>query len=166
VASSAGLNRVGARGGEVLLSLQPGSPAGDLDSGIQAPEGIGFSKWAFQMIGAGATAAGYTVTLYGTLDPAAYDDAFGRPYGGTGSRLLQVTAQGRGYTGLPATSWFPLPAPSEQSGTGVITNPMISGSASIMFCTMPLVAVRAKAVVATGGGAPTNPIQVLVFGVP
>lgn len=166
MASSAGLNRLGARGGEVLLSLQPGSPSGDLDSGIQAPEGIGFSKWVFQMIGAGSSAAGYNVTLYGTIDPAAYDLVWGRPFGGTGSRLPQIAAQGKGSLNLPATSWFQLPGPSEQSGTGNMSNPLISGASNVLFTTLPLVAVRGVATILTGGSAPTNPVQVLVFGVP
>jgi hypothetical protein len=164
MASSAGLNRLGARGGEVLLTLQPGSPAGDLDSGIMAAEGIGFSKWVFQIIGAGSSAAGYTVTLYGTIDPAAYNAVWGYP-GNPAQNIPAIAASGMRYKGLPSTSWFQLPGPSEQSGTGNMSNPMISGISNTLFTTLPLVAVRATAVISTTS-VPTSPVQVLVFGVP
>jgi hypothetical protein len=159
MASGAGLNRLGQNGGEVLLSLAPGAtavatpltaygtvgvPGTSNDSGAVMWEGIGFTKWVFQFIG-GIT--GYTVTLYGTIDPAA------RPNG-------QPIAKGS--TAIPATSWFVLPGPSEQGGTGTINNP-ITGTNPLFTASLPLVAVRA---VVTAIATPTGQGAVIGFAVP
>jgi hypothetical protein len=160
MASGAGLNRVGQNGGETLLVLNPSSAAyttpyngygviGGNDSGCVMWEAIGFTKWTFQFIGLGANVAGYTVQLLGTVDPSA------RPYG---------QPLPKGSTALRASSWFPLPGPSEQSGTGVISNPMVSGVTPAAFtCSIPLVAVRA---VLTTIGSPTAGTSVVGFAVP
>jgi hypothetical protein len=163
VASGAGLNRVGARGGEVLLTLSPNSTS--LDSGTQMSEAIAMKTWTFQIIGPGAAAAGYTVTLYGTIDPAAYDNVFGRPGPDPVTGAPAVKASGKGNLLVPATSWFALPGPAEQGGTGTMTNPMVSGTSNILQVSMALVAVRAVAVIGTAP-APTLGIQVLGFATP
>lgn len=127
-------------------------------------EGIGMKTWQFQMIGAGATASGYTVTLYGTFDPAAYNLYY--RLGQYAPNLVAPNTTGRGSVLLPSTSWIILPGASEQSGTGLSQNPMTSGSggftSQVLVVSLALVAVRAVASVAT----PTGDIQVLGFAIP
>jgi hypothetical protein len=122
--------------------------------------GKGFSKWVFQMLGPGAAAAGYSVTILGTIDPGilASVNMMTQPNTfGSGSDL----AGNR--TVIPATSWFALPGPSEQSGTGTIANPMVSGTTTVFICALPLVAVRA---VLTTIGTPTANMYVAGMAIP
>jgi hypothetical protein len=165
-ASGAGLNRVGLRGGELLLSLLPASTGAALDSGIQMTEAIGFKDFAFQFIGPGAQTVGYSVTVYGTLDPAIYvaGQPVGQPTQNVNGVNITPTGKGSSPTAL-LTSWFILPGPSEQGSTGVMANPMLSGTAPILRVNWPLVAVRAVATILTGGSAPTNGVQVVCFAV-
>ena len=165
MASNTGMNRIGNLGGELLLSLTPTSSGVGLDSGIQMTEAIGCKEFTFQLVGPGANAAGYSVTCYGTTDQAAY--AYGKAVNPSQPTIVYpntpaqqtIYGQGKGSTALPITSWVVLPGPSEQSGTGVMGNPMVSGSAQILKVTLLLVAIR---VVATLTG-PTLPVQVLCF---
>jgi hypothetical protein len=109
-------------------------------------EAIGFTKFTFQAIG-GVT--GYTITFYGTIDPAA------RPNG---------IPLAKGSTAVPASSWFVLPGPSEQSGTGGINNPINTTTGNnLLTCSLPLVAVRA---VITAVSTPTGSGAVIGFAVP
>ena len=121
----------------------------------------------FQIIGPGATAAGYTVSVYGTIDPAAYlaysasggqdfistytvkDNAVLPPYG---SALA-----------IPASSWALLDAPSQQAGTGAVANPMVTGTSTVMVVSGAWVAYR---VVLTTVSAPTSACAVYGFGIP
>jgi hypothetical protein len=160
--SQAGQNRVGSRGGVSLLSLVPGSAGAALDSGIQMCEAIGFKTWQFQFLGAGSQASGYSVTVYGTFDRTAYEIYFPSYDGPNGSYYAQA-GTGRGSTLLPATSWFQLPGPSEQSGTGLSLNPVVSGTSQVLVASLGLVAVRA---VATIIGTPTNGVTFVGFAIP
>lgn len=151
MASGAGLNRVGQRGGVLLLAnidstvvayTTPQTGYGVImsnDSGAQMLEAIGFTKWTFQLIGGGNP----QVTLFGTVDPAVYET-------------------GRGSTVCPATSWFQLPAPSEQSGTGGVSNPLGVNGVILLTCSLPLVAVRAVLTTAASSGV----ASVIGFAVP
>lgn len=174
MASGAQLNRWGNAGGVLLLPLLTSASAAVAspltaygtttgptpnDSGAYVSP-IGMSKWTFQIIGAGANAAGYSVTIYGTTDRVAYTAwSAAMNVGGTafGGGIDGITA------GIPASSWQVLPGPSDQSGTGSVTNPMISGSATWFTANIPLVAVRA---VLTTIGSPSNSISVSAFAVP
>jgi len=66
-------------------------------------------------------------------------------------------------TAVPAFDWFVLPAPSEQSGTGAVANPLVSGGTTLLIVSMALYGVRA---VLTTLGAPTLPINVTYSAVP
>jgi hypothetical protein len=118
-ASGAGLNRIGQRGGVPFFVSNAGtaqavSASGTTDSGIQMLEGIGYTKWAFQLLG---TFTGFSVAVYGTIDPVIYTSLYSNP-----NDNLDIY---RGSTSLvPSTSWFLLPAPSEQGGTGAVNNPL------------------------------------------
>lgn len=172
--SGAQLNRWGKNGGILLLPLLTsastavGSPLTAYgtttgptpnDSGAYISP-IGMSKWTFQLIGAGANTAGYTITIYGTTDPAAYASFSAPLNSGTA-----ITGGTDGVTsGIPASSWQVIPGPSDQSGTGAVSNPMISGAATWFTANIPLVAVRA--VLTTLTGSPSSSISVVGFAVP
>jgi hypothetical protein len=164
MASSAGLNRVGLKGGETLLKLTANSAGTALDSGLQMAEAAGMKTWQFQFDGLGSTTVGYTVTLYGTFSRSAYD--IYHQLGNYTPTLVNPATTGRGSTLLPLTSFFVLPGPSEQSGTGLSLNPMVSGGAaftsSVLVVSMALTFVRAIAVVT---GTPSD-VEVIGFAIP
>lgn len=123
------------------------------DSGPLAVEGIGFSKWAFQLSQVGATAlSGYSVSIYGTISPLAYS-AWQQKSSGTAGDAIVV----------PTTDWFLLPAPDEQTGTGISTNPIVATGVVLPYNLSPLVAVRA---VVTADATPAGTLQVYYFGIP
>jgi hypothetical protein len=159
MASGAGLNRVGQNGGEAILTVNPTTAAyatplagygtvGSNDSGTVFWEAIGFTKTAIQLIGPGATAAGYTVSVYVTLDPAA------RPGG-------QPVAKGS--TLVPATSWAVPPSQAAGGAAGGDALPLVTGTNTLAFISGPFVALR---VVCTATATPTAAITVLAFAVP
>jgi len=167
-ASSSVLNRVGQYGGELLVWVPP-SASGTIDSGVQMMAAFGYKDWTFQVIGPGAQTAGYSVSCYGSIDQVI--TVLGRPLDSESitaykySTLQQkVTPQGQGYAGSLslATSWSLLPGPSEQGGTGIMTNPIVTGTNSNQFLrvAMPLAAVR---VTVTISGSPSGGIGVLCF---
>lgn len=169
--SGAGLNRAGLLGGIPILTVAttatPIAVAAALasygtigvnDSGGVLHSAAGFTKWDFQLIGVGSNAAGYSVTLLGTTDPALLNFVYTKgPTSGVSMDLCAVTA-------APASSWFVLPAPSEQSGTGAVTNPLVSGSGGgVLQVNMLLYAVRA---IVTANAATISPITVIASAVP
>lgn len=161
MSSSAGLNRWGPNGGFPFFFGNRSGTATDLpqtlgasgsvDSGPIGVEAIGFSKWGFQLIQYGSTAlTGYSATIYGTLDPIAY-------------RAWQAAIQGLAAVTVPATSWFILPSPAEQTGAGVSTNPITQTGVVLPYNLSPLVAVRC---VLTTDGTGAGTANVVGFGVP
>lgn len=166
--SGAGLNRYGTLGGVPILTIPSGASAlaaplagygtiGQNDSGGVAHAAAGFTKWTFQLIGPGAGSAGYTVSLYGTVDPALLQYVY--TTGPSSGQPMDTCAT----TAIPASSWFLLPAPSEQSGTGQVGNPLVSSGAQLLIVSMDLIAVRA---VLTTIGAPTKSVTVLASAAP
>ena len=162
MASGAGLNRVAQQGGKPLLLIDITATAvstpltgygtiGSNDSGLVMLEAIGFTKWAFCLVG---NTTGQSVTIYGTLDPIA-SQAWNTPHNGP-------KGGPDGSTVVPAGSWFKLPGPSEQTGTGGISNPLVAAT-PLLNVSMPLVAVRA---VLTVTSSPAGDCQVLGFAVP
>lgn len=152
--SGAGLNRVQA----VILSCGTNTTAvasplagygtiGVNDSGLQLCEAQGFTKWTFQLLGGGT---GYSVSLYGTSDPVAI-----------GQWRASFNPQAPKYT-LPASSWFLLPGPAEQTGTGTIANPMTGTNPQFQF-SGALLGIRA---VLTASATPSGVISVSVVAVP
>lgn len=126
------------------------STSGTFDSGPIATEAIGFSKWAFQMVQIGTTSVtGYSATIYGTIDPEAYI---------AWQRQIQTGQT----TSINANSWFKLPAPAEQTGTGTSTNPITALGTVLPYNLSPLVAVRC---VLTASAA-TGTVQVYAMGIP
>ena len=109
--SEAGLVRMGSSGPKVILTTAGASG----DSGPTCQEAKFWTKWAFSLAG---TFTGYSVMIYGTMDPA--------------------TAVGNG------SNWFEIPAEAVQSGTGVEANPLTSNVQSLSY-DRPLLAVRALA---------------------
>lgn len=161
MASGAGLNRVGQYGGRLLLSASTAvtpvatpltgyGTIGGSDSGPIMWEGIGFSKWGFQILGGGT---GYSVSVYGTLDPVLFKYLDTPGTAGTPQALALI---------VPASSWFLLPAPSSETGTGADANPMVAANPT-MLASRPLVAVRA---VVTATATPTGVISVVGFATP
>jgi len=161
-------------GGQTLYNGLPYPVAGfGNDSGWYAsPKGL--SKVTFQLIGPGATAAGYSVSVYGTIDPAAYwTYVYGKQnptanlaVGGVAyaGGMDGFSSSGNGYyPGVPATSSVLLPGPAEQSGTGTVGNPMVSGTSTMLQVSGAFLAYR---VVVTTVGSPSNPIQVIGWAIP
>ncbi len=147
------------------MKLTANSSGTALDSGIQMAEAIGMKTWQFQFTGAGGIIAGYSVTLYGTFDRNAYD--IYHQLGDYTPNLVAASTTGRGSLLLPATSWFVLPGPSEQSGTGLSLNPMVSGAggftSQVLVVSMALTAVRAVGVVT---GTPASDVSIIGFAIP
>jgi len=176
MASGAGLNKIGSNGGVILLDnitssvttvvapLAAYGTMGANESGGKMTEGIAFSKWVFHLVPLTSTAlSGISVTVYGTISPFAYLTFQGVVVNGQ-TPFPIVPQQGPnfapGYTnatgfvpGIPPWEWFPVPGPSEQGGTGNISNPL-TASSPLLFSTLPLVAVRVVVTSAlTGAGA-------------
>jgi hypothetical protein len=152
--SGAGLNRVQA----VILSCNvntavvaaPLTAYGTLnvnDSGLVLCEAQGFTKWTFQLLGGGT---GYSITLYGTSDPVAL-----------GQWRSSFNPLAPKYA-LPASSWFILPGPAEQTGTGTIANPITATAPSFQF-SGSLLGVRAAL---TTSATPSGVVSVSVVAVP
>lgn len=182
MSSGAQLNRWGTGGGVPLLNLTASATAvsspltaygtlGVNDSGAFVTP-IGLQTYTFQIIQpplgtpapTGAVApTGYEVTIFGTIDPIAYQayelnggsDAF-TSVTGTNGPLYAVTLA------VPATSWAPLPGPSEQTGTGTSANPM---TATGMFFQAKIALVAVRAVLTAVNSAAGNAI-VYGFAVP
>jgi len=115
-------------------------------------EAIGFKTWSFQHLG-GTT--GYSVSIYGTIDPALY-------------KYLDTTESANFNpatlaTIVPASSWVLLPSPAENTGTGTVANPMVSGTSNFLQFSGTLVAVRA---VLTATTTPTGTGTVVGFATP
>ena len=107
------------------------------DSGARMQEARNYTKWQFQLLGGGSN---YQVTLFGTVDNAAYA-AWMYTMKGLNSPLGSAT--------LPASSWFPLYAPADQTGSYSPANPMTSTNPSMQF-NGGLLAVRAVLTGSTG----------------
>lgn len=145
------------------------NPTVGTDSGIQMLQAAGYTKWTFQLVGPGVTAAttaAFSISIYGTIDPNILQQSY-QTAGNYPSSVGKDPSFTASLTAIPATSWFLLPGPSEQTGTGSITNPLTTAAAgpTILTASMPLVAVRAVLT----GTAPTTgtaPIIVLGFAVP
>lgn len=160
-----------------ILHLNPSSVAlsapltqygtiGGNDTGLIMLEARFFTKWGFQMCPEEyplttpnnvALVAGYAVTIYYTISKVAFKAQtnqqlpFASPTGANGSTLI------------PAGSWWPLPAASDQSGTGADYNPLTSdgpvlaGSRFAVGFRAVLTAVTGTpsgGVIIYGGGAP------------
>jgi hypothetical protein len=143
------------------------------DSGGALAEARGFTKWTFSLINIGTVAlAGYTVTLYGTVDPNANQTWWyacqGRTPSGTSAlpaggvpNALGSAAQGY-YPGIPTSSWFVLPGPSEAGTGGGIANPL-TPTTPIFTVNLPLNMVRA---VVTANSAATGTFNVAAQAIP
>lgn len=183
MASGAGINTVGNLGGLPLLTVSSGASAVSSptttygtnsgaptaaglatfgnDSGVIMLEAKGFTKWTFQIIGAGKSAAGYTISIYGTTDPALLRLAY-QTAGTTSGQMGQQPDLMNSLTAIPATSWDLLPM---QATTGGATegNPLVTGTNTIGMYSGAIVAVR---VVLTATSGTPSPITVLGFAVP
>lgn len=167
--SGVGIIRWGSNGGVVVLSNVPATATavaspfaaygtiGLNDSGAYAT-GAGFGKWAFQIVGPGANVAGYTFSVYGTIDPAAYTAYTAAMRGGGSFQSLPEPFT----AGVPTTSWSVVPGQAS-TGTGVDANPLVTGVNTFIIIGAPLVAIR---VVLTAVAAPTQPVSVIGFAVP
>ncbi len=155
--SGSGLNRVNA----TILSVNASAAAvssplsaygtiGVNDSGMALNEARDFKKWNFSLSGGGT---GYEISVYGTNDPIAYAawrQAFNPGY------------YPGGVVVLPATSWFLLPGPDQEAGTGPMANPMTQ-TAPMMEFSGSILACRAV-LTATSGAAGVVNVNVEVQG--
>jgi hypothetical protein len=126
---------------------------------------IAFTKFGFQIIGPGATAGGWTVGVYGTIDKDAYA-LYSQAYATTGVGTFGAAQPtGEPFKTIPATSWALLPALAVQTGTGGESNPMVSGpgGAIVFVGGGPLVAIR---ICIIGASSPAGVISVDGFAVP
>ena len=136
--SSAGGNRILVP----ILKLRPSATAvatpltgygtiGGNDSGLVLVEAQFWTKWGFQLCpeeveqpatpNNTALPSGYAVTIYYTLSRYVQ---FAQQTRST--QPLQTPADATGSTLVPAGAWWPLPGPSDQSGTGADYNPLTS----------------------------------------
>lgn len=119
------------------------------DSGARLVEARNFTKWNFQLLGGGT---GYSVTLYGSNDTTAYF-----------AWCFSFNSQSPyGNIVCPASSWFPLYAPSDQSSPFAPANPMTATNPSMQY-NGGLIAIRA---VLTGSATPSGVVSVAVSAEP
>lgn len=141
-----GAVRVPQFGGRVMAVNATAGSA--IDSGVQFLDANGYPRFAFQLLG---TFTGMSATFFGTFDPALY--AFYLANIGT----WQGQALGAGGGGIlvpPATSWFQLPAPSEQGGAGTVSNPLTTAG-TVLEIRVPVMAVRVVITAAAATGTCT-----------
>lgn len=107
-------------------------------SGPVGAEAQRFTKWVFHLgpnPEGSALPTGYTVSIYGTNDGNAINDE-ALVVSATGVPTYQtVGAPNANYPapGASGESWFLLPAESEQSGTGLMTNPLTAVGNSLYY---------------------------------
>jgi hypothetical protein len=99
-------------------------------------EARNFTKWNFQLLGGGT---GYQVTVFGTNDTQAY---FAWMYSFNPQSPF-------GSASTPASSWFPLYAPADQSSAYAPANPLTNANPSMQY-NGGLIGIRA---VCTGSSA-------------
>lgn len=112
--------------------------AAAVDTGpILAQQASGWRNWVLSFIIAAGAGTGYTVTWYGTIDPAT---AYGVP----------ATAA----YGASAANWIQLPAPAvETTGdTSLWTNPQTVANTAV-YCNAPFVAIRANVAASAQSGS-------------
>lgn len=158
------------------------------DSGAQGMAWAYSKDWVFHAIQIGAVApSGYSISIYGSNDPRIFvpDYAYDRNFSGGASaglngsstygRLDSVTATGRdgalrlpiaqhvqnGDVSLNPNSWVLMPSPSDQAGTGIDVNPIISVG-QMFYTKRPLLAVR---VVLTASAAAVGSLGIVVCAV-
>lgn len=130
---------VGNKGGKVILST---SAAGTTNSGVQMAEARGFKNWMFCLAG---TFTGFSVTIYGTIDPNALTDG-------------RVANPNYPVPGAPGGNWFALNPGPQATAPADVQNPLTANTQNCPFPQL-LVAVCAVAV----GSTPTGTVNVLAF---
>jgi hypothetical protein len=170
VPSGAGLNRVGQRGGRILLATNLATATANAtplvsygtigvnDSGACMFESIAFSKTVFQVLGSssivGTGTANGAFTIYGTVSQAAYE--------------LPI-----GSTAVSPGDWIELPAPATETAgdTAAWANPILVGNFAgfsptfAYFNVAPMVAYRVVYTVAQTG-LTAGIVSVVAFAVP
>lgn len=130
---------IGNKGGKVILST---SAAGTTNGSVQMVEARGYKNWMFSLAG---TFTGFSVTIYGTVDPNAITDA-------------RVANPNYPVPGAAGGNWFALNSGPPATSPADVVNPLTTNTQYLPF-SMPLVAVCAVAV----GTGPTGTVNVLAF---
>src|ERR1700722_10463284 len=128
------------------------------DSGLQGMQWAYSKDWVFHAIQIGSVApSGYQISIYGSNDPRAFvpepvndrGRVPGSPYfvqpSGRDHALrlpIEIHPLNGDVTAGPANSWVLLPGPSDQAGTGVDVNPIISVG-QMFLARRALISVRA-----------------------
>lgn len=189
MASGAGGNRAGSLGGIPVLRLRTTATAltgatdptlaygaiGANDSGLILLEVQGFTKFVFQIcpegpnvsgtaagISTGVLPGGYTITVYQTIDPSIF--AGWDPGPGNFTSFAGPSGGPMGSTWVPPGSWAKAIGPSDQSGTGNMTNPMVSTGSPILLVSAGAGAFRVA--LTNILGTPTAGATVYALGVP
>lgn len=127
------------------------STGGTFNSGIVLASGAGFEHAAFQIISPSLSAInGFSVTIYGTLDPNALLNAAG--VANTTGGLSTNPNGSYPAPGGTGAAWFPIPAPSEQSGTGTVSNPLTALN-QVLETKVPCLAFWVQVVATTPSGS-------------
>lgn len=163
MSSSPGVISIGAHGGVVLGQFTSASPVvatpltayGGIwgsDTGVCMAEANGYTKWSFMPMALPSTAGVYgTITSFGISVYGTNDTNAWRQYQAwqiQNNSLYNSNTP----TMIPASNWFLIDAPSAQSGTGTVANPLTAMGSSLSYAN-PLVAVRCvltTAMVGTG----------------
>jgi hypothetical protein len=147
------------------------------DSGLQGMQWAYSRDWVFHAIQIGSVApSGYSISIYGSNDPRAFvpvsvnnrgevpgSPYFVQPSGRDGALRLPIAAHplNGDVTAVPANSWVLLPGPSDQVGTGIDVNPIISVGQMFM-ARRPLISVRA---VLTTSATPVGSLAIVACAV-
>ena len=158
MAAQGGLVSVGSHGGVVLGSFTASSTANTTpltsygtiwtaDTGICMADANCYTKWTFQpIILTAGTLTAFGITVYGTISSNAWNQFQLNQIQNNNANFLMAP------TFIPATNWFVIPGPSEQSGTGLIANPLSLIGQSLSY-SGPLTAVRCVLTTAVAGTA-------------
>jgi hypothetical protein len=121
-----------------MLSAAGNAGGAAYDSGLQFMDAMGFPTFDFQLLG---VFTGMSAQFYGTYDPLAFTfysaPEFARVFG---YNTPYVPWQGNTIA-VPVLSWFPLIAPSDQSGAGYSLNPL-TAVGQVLECKQKPLAVR------------------------
>jgi hypothetical protein len=141
------------------------------DSGGFAAELRGFSKFRITVEQAGTVApTGYSIGIYVTSSPAAFQTYMyalqGRtptgisalPFGGTPNMLGAAPSY---QPGIPAGAWVLAEGPSDQGGTGGVSNPIVPANPQLTI-SGGIVAIRAVLLTAPAAGS----LNVALLGIP
>lgn len=133
-----GAVRVPQNGGRVMVTAYGTTAGGAFDSGVQFMDAMDYPRIHFQLLG---TFTGMSAQFFGCSDPLLYQFYLANIGTWQGAQLGATAGIPQPVTVPPATSWYQLGAPSDQSGTTGPVNPLTAAQ-QYLETRQPWLAVR------------------------